>query len=451
MSLDVLVIDDEPMFREDLATLLASEGFTCETAATGDEGLDRASRERPQVVLTDLVMPGIGGLEVVDRLASISPESTVIVITAFGSLDTAVEAFRKGAADYVLKPIVPEDVFAKIRRIQESNRLEQEIRYLRRAVSETSSGTRLVGHSAALTAVRELIAKIGPAPSPVLILGGTGTGKEVVARAIHGAGAAEEAPFVAINCSALSRELVESELFGHVKGAFTGAIADKPGVFELAANGTLFLDEVAEMPLELQPKLLRAVEEQQITRVGGTRPISTPVRIIAATNRDIKEAIASKRFREDLYFRLNVVEITLPPLRERREDIPPLVEHLVSRLNRRLKRRVRGVDQEAMRMLMAADWPGNVRELENVLERAMLLCDDDELSGRCLPTNLGGAAGSFRHSSDNLRAGVKAYEAHHIRRVLAGTDGNREEAARRMSIDPSTLYRRLKELDIELD
>ncbi len=450
MSLDILIIDDEELFREDLATLLESEGFRCRTAANGQAGLELAEATRPDVVLTDLMMPGIDGLEVVDRLSAASPDSAVIVVTAFGSLDSAVEAFRKGATDYLLKPVVPDDLFAKVRRIGELRRLQGELRYLRRAVSEAGSGSRIVGGSEAIEEVRLTIAKVAPAPSPVLILGETGTGKELVARAIHEAGAGEEAPFVPVNCAALPRELIESELFGHVKGAFTGAVRDKPGVFEIASGGTLFLDEVAELPLELQPKLLRAIEEQQVTRVGGTRQIATPVRIVAATNRDLKKEVEAGRFRQDLYFRIRVVEMRLPPLRERREDIPLLVEHLVVRLNSRLGSHVRGVEPAAMRMLMAGAWPGNVRELENVLERAMLLAEGESLGAGDLPPELAGAA-SFRSQGDDLRSAVKAYEAHHIRHVLAAADGNREEASRRMGIDPSTLYRRLKELDIGRD
>ncbi len=448
MSVDVLIIDDEALFREDLATLLEAEGFSCATAEDGERGLAKAEEKRPDVVLTDLVMPGMDGLEVVRRLASVSPETAVIVVTAFGSLETAVEAFRGGAADYLIKPVVPADLLAKLRRVGEMRRLEREVRYLRRAVSEAGAGTRIVGRSEAIATVRELIARMASAPSPVLVLGATGTGKELVARALHQAGAGEQAPFVPVNCAALPRELIESELFGHVRGAFTGAVRDKPGVFEIAAGGTLFLDEVAELPVDLQPKLLRALEERQVTRVGGTRPIATPVRIVAATNRDLQQEVAAGRFREDLYFRIRVIEIVLPPLRERREDVPPLVEHLIARLNERLNRRVRGVEPAAMRVLMAGDWPGNVRELENVLERAMLLAEGELLGTEHLPPELVGEA-TFRAGSDDLRSGVRAYEAHHIASVLAATGGNREEAARRMGIDPSTLYRRLKDLETE--
>ncbi len=446
MSLRVLIVDDEALFREDLATLLKSEGYSCRTAADGEEGLRKVEVDPPDIVLTDLVMPGVGGLEFVDRLGAVSPESVVIVVTAFGSLDTAVEAFRKGVADYLLKPVVPEDLFAKIRRIQRTRKLESELRFLRRQVATADTGSEIVGSSPAMQEVKDLIGKVAPAPSPVLILGDTGTGKELVARSIHRERYGEEAPFVAINCAALPRELIESELFGHVKGAFTGATTDKPGLFEIASGGTLFLDEISEMPLDLQPKLLRAIEEGAISRVGGTRTIETPVRILAATNRDLKAEVERQAFRQDLYFRIRVIEIQLPSLRERREDIPSLVEHLMARLRNRLRRDVRSVDAEAMRLLMAAPWPGNVRELDNTLERAMLLAEGQVLTLEDLPAELSGRP-VFAPGSDDLRRGVRAYEAHHIARVLAATDGNREEAARRMGIDPSTLYRRLKELD----
>ncbi|MFQ5528269.1 MAG: sigma 54-interacting transcriptional regulator, partial [Thermoanaerobaculia bacterium] len=395
-------------------------------------------------------MPGVGGLELVDRLCAMSPDSAVIVVTAFGSLDTAVEAFRKGAVDYLLKPVVPDDLFGKLRRIQRMRKLENELRFLRRQVSTADAGAEIIGSSPAMQKVKTLIGKVASAPSPVLILGETGTGKELVARSIHRIRHGEDAPLVAINCAALPRELIESELFGHVKGAFTGATADKPGLFEVASGGTLFLDEISEMPLDLQPKLLRAIEERAISRIGATKVVETPVRILAATNRDLKSEVDKGTFRQDLYFRIRVVEIRLPPLEERRDDIPLLVEHLVAKLRVRLQRKVRGVDADAMRLLMAADWPGNVRELENTLERAMLLAEGDILTVEDLPSEMS-AAPAFAPQSDDLRAGVRAYEAHHIMRVLAETGGRREEAARRMGIDPSTLYRRLKDLDIATD
>jgi len=447
MSVGVLLIDDEDLFREDLATLLRDEGFVCRTAADGEQGLRLAEEVAPDVVVCDLVMPGIGGVDVVDRLATLAPDTPVIVVTAHGTMETALEAFRRGAADYLLKPVNPDELIHKVERVVELRRLEREVRYLRRELSEARVGTYLVGESPALAEVRRLIEKVAPVDSTVLVTGESGTGKELVARSIHEAGPRADGPFVVINCAALPRELVESELFGHVRGAFTGAHRDRPGHFELARHGTLFLDEIAELPLELQPKLLRALEQKEVLPVGATAPVRTDARIVAATNRCLEEEIEAGRFREDLYFRLRVVEIRLPPLRERREDVPVLVEHFVRRLNPRLKRRVLGVDGAALQALMEAPWRGNVRELENVLERAMILSEHETLSLDDLPVDLAGSLGEAIEAPvpDDLRQAARAFELQHIRRVLGEAGGNREEAARRLGIDASTLYRRLKD------
>jgi DNA-binding NtrC family response regulator len=447
MSVGILLIDDEDIFREDLAALLQQEGYACETAAGGEEALRRASAEAPDVILCDLIMPGLSGVELISRLATLCPETPIIVITAQATVETTVEAFRAGAVDYLVKPVFAEEVLRKIGRCIEQQQLQRELRYLRRQVSEAGPGTTIVGHSRAIQGVHDLIARVGPSTSSVLITGESGTGKELVARALHQAGQDEQAPFIAVNCAALPRDLVESELFGHVRGAFTGAHRDKPGYFELAHGGTLFLDEICELPPELQPKFLRAIDQQEIYRVGATRPTRTRVRIVAATNRDPQREIAEKRFREDLYFRISVVQIFLPPLRERREDIPPLVDHLLARLSRRLNRRTTGVTNSALRALMSAPWRGNVRELENVLERALLLGADDCIGTADLPSELAGDEASAE-VSDDLRTAVRAYEREHIRQILVTTGGNREEASRRLGIDPSTLYRRMKELNM---
>jgi two-component system response regulator PilR (NtrC family) len=366
----------------------------------------------------------------------------VIILTAHGSMQTAVDAFRAGAVDYLLKPILPEDLSLKLRRCLERTKLERELRYLRREISESGPGTTLVGASPAIDAVRSLVRKVGPSSSPVLITGESGTGKELVARALHEAASGGAAPFIAVNCAALPATLVESELFGHVRGAFTGAHRDKPGYFELANGGTLFLDEISDLALDLQPKLLRAIEQQEIYRVGGTHTIRARGRIVAATNRDLRAEMSAGRFREDLFFRLSVVEIAVPPLRDRRGDIPLLVEHLMRRLAPRRGRRIDCVSNAAMRALMTAPWRGNVRELENVLERAILLSDDECIGIESLPLELTG--GAERREVENLRLAVRAYEREHIRSVLDATSGNREEAARRLGIDASTLYRRMK-------
>ncbi len=448
MKPQILIVDDEDLFREDLASLLREEGYECRTAATGEEGLAIAHQGEPDLVLCDLSMPGLGGVEVVDDLAIEQPDLPVVLMTAYGSLDTAIEAFRKGAADYLLKPLQDEELLVKLTRCLEQRFMLRELRFLRRRLSHVDEGTRLVGSSPQMERVKELIRRVATAQTTVLVTGETGTGKEVVARSIHEQGAGPEAPFVAVNCAALPRELVESELFGHRKGAFSGALRDKPGMFELAHGGTLFLDEIGDLPLELQPKLLRALERGEIMPVGATRPIVTHFRLIAATHRDLPKEAEAGRFREDLFYRIRVMEITLPPLRERRSDIPALVDHLLPRINSRLKKRVLGVNDQALRALMSGDWPGNVRELENALERAVLLTDETIVGRGVLPGQPTDLKDTHQHAMD-LRSAVQAYEEEHIRRVLESTGGNREEAAEILGIDPSTLYRRLQRFDTD--
>jgi DNA-binding NtrC family response regulator len=447
MNAGILLVDDEAVFREDMAALLRDEGYTCDTAGDGEEAFRRASANAPDIILCDLVMPGVSGVELISRLANLCPDTPLVIITANATVETAVGAFRAGATDYILKPVLPEDLFRKIERCMGQCQLERELRYLRRHISESATGTTIIGRSNAIDSVRALIDRVGPSTSSVLITGESGTGKELVARALHHAGGDDQTPFIAVNCAALPRDLMESELFGHVRGAFTGAHRDKPGYFELASGGTLFLDEICELSIELQPKLLRAIDQQEIYRVGATRPTRTNIRIVAATNRDPLRAIAEKHFREDLYFRISVLQIELPPLRERREDIPLLIEHLLARLATRLNRRVTGVTNAAMRALMSAPWRGNVRELVNVLERAVLLADSEQIDVGDLPRELSGTEFDAR-TSDDLRTAVRAYEREHIRQVLLSAEGNREQAARRLGIDASTLYRRMKDLEL---
>ena len=447
MSGRILLIDDEDVFREDIASLLRHEGYACDVAADGDEGLRRAQAEAPDVILCDMVMPGIAGAELVRSLAAACPETPIVVITAHATVETTVDAFRAGATDYLLKPLVIDDLICKVERCLEHRQLQAELKFLRRQMSLAGGGTTIVGTSRGIQAVRDMIGRVGPSNSSVLITGESGTGKELVARALHEAGSNDRAPFIAVNCAALPHDLVESELFGHVRGAFTGALRDKRGLFELASGGTLFLDEICELPVDLQPKLLRAIEQQEVFPVGGTRVLKTNVRIVAATNRVLRDEIAAKRFREDLYFRIAVVEIQIPPLRDRRDDIPILADFLVARLNERLKRRVVGITNPALRVLMSAPWRGNVRELENVLERAMLLTNGTSIGLDDLPAEITGTIDPA-DMSDDLRNAVRAYEREHIRHVLAAARGNREEASRRLGIDASTLYRRMRDLAI---
>jgi len=441
----ILLIDDEDLFREDLASLLRDEGFLCRTAPDGETGLERFEEAEPDLVLCDLVMPGMGGVEVIDRLGALASEVPVLLLTAHGTMDSAVGAFRRGAADYLLKPVSLDELLGKIRRALEQRQLVREVRALRRQLSETRAGARLIGSSRAMKEVRRRIERVAEVDSTVLVCGESGTGKELAARSIHEASPRRDRPFVAVNCAALPRELFESELFGHMRGAFTGAHRDRQGYFELADGGTLFLDEISELPLDLQPKLLRAIEQQEFLPIGGSKPVRTDIRFLAATNRDLAADVEEGRFRRDLFYRLRVMEIALPALHERREDVPLLVEHFVQRLSLRLKRRIRRVEPDVMRTLMAARWQGNVRELENVLERAMILAEGETVTLADLPADLGGTRAPSA-VSDDLREAVRAFEREHIGRVLEESEGNREEAARRLGVDASTLYRRLKEL-----
>ena len=446
----ILVIDDEDLFREDIADLLRRHGHECETAGNGQEGLAALGRYDPEIVLCDLVMPDCDGLTILDKILEVSPGTSVIMITAFGGLETAVDAFRRGAIDYITKPLLIEDVLQKIRRIIDQKHLSREITFLRREVSVAAGEMPLVGPSEPMQAVRKLVEDVVSTRSTVMLTGESGTGKEVVARSIWAMSGSPQSPFVAINCAGISPHLLESELFGHVKGAFTDAISHKEGFFELAGDGIVFLDEIAEIPLELQSKLLRVLEEREFYHVGGTKPISFKARLIVSTNRDLRHRVDVGKFREDLYYRIAVFEIKLPALRDRRSDIPLLAEHFVKHFNREMKQRCPGVDDEVVRMLMAYSWPGNVRELRNVIEHAMIVSRGDRIGVAHLPPDIGGDLALSEHGED-LRQAVRAYEREHIRRTLAACDGNKERAARRLGIDPSTLYRKTRELGLAGD
>ncbi|RMG67369.1 MAG: sigma-54-dependent Fis family transcriptional regulator [Calditrichaeota bacterium] len=443
----ILIIDDEELFREDLALLLKKRGFSCFTAPDARQGLSVLSQHAPDVVLLDIVMPGQSGIELLPEIFLRHPRCHVIVMTAFGTLETAIEAFRRGATDYIMKPIVLEDVLQKIHRILELQQLRREVEFLRRQVHALQPVHLLIGQSPAIERVRHLIAKVAPTRSTVLISGESGTGKELVARSIHQQSQNREAPFVALNCSGIPDNLLESELFGYQKGAFTGANRDKEGFFELAGEGTLFLDEIGELPLALQSKLLRALETREVYRVGGTQPYRFKARIVAATNKNLKTLVEQGQFREDLYYRIAVFEIHMPPLRERPEDIPLLANHFLKHLNREMKRTIQGIDAEALQVMMQYPWPGNVRELRNVLERAMILADGPFITTGTLPEE-------FLHqasppASENLKEVMRAFERAHILRILQACGGNKEQAARRLGINPSTLYRKLADLNIE--
>ncbi len=358
----ILVVDDEPLIRETLAEYLGQEGLHVVACASAEEALERVSAQRFDVVLCDMQLPGMDGLELLEQLRPISPETFVLLITAYATVENAVEAFQRGAHDYLMKPILLDEVLVKIRRLMAHRALYLENQWLRRELNRAEGPTELVGSSVAMQQVFEMIRKVAPTRSTVLITGESGTGKELVARAIHeGTPGREGGRFVAVNCAAIPHELLENQLFGHRKGAFTGADRDQPGVFVHAGSGTVFLDEIGEMPLATQAKLLRAIEQKELLPVGAHEPVRVEARVLAAANRDLVGEVEAGRFREDLFYRLNVVCIHVPPLRERREDIPALVEFLLARHARALGKRITGVTHEAMQILRVARWRGNVR------------------------------------------------------------------------------------------
>jgi DNA-binding NtrC family response regulator len=441
----LLVVDDDLAMREMLTSMFIEEGYEAESAASADEAIERSREEEFDAVLSDIKMPGRSGIDLVACLREIRPETPVVLMTAFGTIDSAVEAMRAGALDYVTKPFEPEVVLVSMERALERRALERENRQLRRALDHTSQLGELIGTSPAMREIFSLIRRVAHNRSSVLISGGSGTGKEVVARTIHFHGSRADKPFVPINCTAIPEGLLESELFGHVRGAFTGAHATKRGLFEQADGGTIFLDEIGDMPPGLQSKLLRVLQDGEVRPVGGTRTLPVDVRVIAATNKDLRVAIDSGVFREDLYYRLNVIPIFIPPLAERPEDIPPLVEAF---LNRHADGEPRSVSAAAMKALCGAEWKGNGRELENLIERAIALTDRTELQPEDLPLDLSQGESGAGSVADRLRGAavrqltLEEVQDLYIDEVMTLHGGNKVHAAAALGIDRKTLYRR---------
>jgi DNA-binding NtrC family response regulator len=450
-STRVLVIDDEELIRETLAEYLTQEGFLVTACGSGEEALEQAARRPYPIALCDMQLPGIDGLETLRRLQQLSPETSVLLITAYATVENAVEAFQRGAHDYLMKPLLHDEVLGKIRRLLTMRELATENQWLRRELNRACPAPRIVGSSAAVAGVLDLIRRVAATRSTVLITGESGTGKELVARAVHDhtppRGDGQPSRFLAVNCAAIPHELLENQLFGHRKGAFTGADRDQAGVFVHAGAGTVFLDEIAEMPIATQAKLLRAIEQKEVMPVGANEPVRVEARVLAATNKDLMAEVEAGRFREDLYYRLNVVSIRIPPLRERREDIPALVEHLLSRHAEALGKKIRGVTHEAMQILLACRWRGNVRELDNALQRAVILGEGPLVTPADLPPDL---APTENDPSlvDELAEAVKRFEKQHIERILRQTP-DKKEAARRLDMGLSSLYRRIAELGIQ--
>ena len=443
----ILIADDDPDIREVLGDRLAAQGYEIATARDGVEALEALRDDRPDLAVLDLMMPRMGGMEVLQRIREEGLDVTTLVITASGTVQSAVDAMRHGAYDFLTKPFDPQQVVLTVRQALEREGLRRSNQFLSGQIRATVPAP--IGDSLCMRQVLATARKAAEARSTVLLLGESGTGKEVMARAIHQWSDRRDEHFVAVNCVALSEELLESELFGHERGAFTGAVAQKAGKFETADSGTIFLDEIAEMRADLQAKLLRVLQEHRFERVGGTRSITVDIRVIAATNQDLDRAMAQGTFREDLYFRLNVITLKMPPLRDRREDIPLLQEHFLRRFATETKRRVRRVSAEATRLFMLYDWPGNVRELENTIERAVVLGQEDEIVPDDLPARILEHAMKETEPDETFHGQVRQMKAGLIRDALHRAGGHQRKAAELLGLNPTYLSRLIRSLGVK--
>jgi two-component system response regulator AtoC len=448
MSENILVIDDEPNMRHMITVVLEKAGYTVTVAQDGLEALAFMEGTHFDLILCDLRMPKMDGLAFLKQVAEGGLDTGVIMMSAYGTIDTAVEAMKLGAADYISKPFKPDEILLKVGQVEERNRLREENLRLRDEVVEKFSFHNIVAKSKAMGKIFDTIRKIADYKTTVLISGESDSGKELIARAIHYNGQRKLKPIVAVNCGALPENLLESELFGHVKGAFTDATKDKKGLFQEATGGTLFLDEIAALPLSLQVKLLRVLQDEMVRPVGGTQPAKVDVRIIAATAVNLAQAVKEGSFREDLYYRINVLLIEVPALRERKEDIPLLLNHFVERFNRRLGKDIKGIRPEAMQVLINYPWPGNVRELENVIERTMVLTEQSEIHVEELPEEIKGAQAVvhdiWTSKSMSIKANTAAMEKILIQKALEETKSNRTRAARILGISHPTLLSKMK-------
>jgi len=442
----ILVIDDDKAMRDACFQILSRQGYRVELAASAKQGLSLLERLSFDTILLDLVMPDLDGLEALKKIRALDPDVEVIIITGYGTIQSAVESIKAGAFHFLSKPFVPDDLRNLVSRALGKRRLDLENLYLRQELKIKDERNTLIYESESMIRIMDMIARVAPTDSTVLITGESGTGKGLVARKIHQLSQRSRRPFITVDCGTLVETLFESELFGHVKGSFTGADANKIGKFELAQNGTLFFDEISNIGLEVQAKLLRAVEERKISKVGSHRVITVDVRIIAATNKDLPKAIKDGTFREDLFYRLNVVLIQMPPLRERKSDIPLLVQHFLEKYNTRLRKEMRGISPDALDLLVRHDWPGNVRELENTMERLLVLSPGPYLE----PADLVFAGTVLTPAAEALDGTLlKDLERNHIIQTLQRCDGHKSETARALGIDRKTLREKLKRYDLE--
>ena len=444
----ILIVDDEAETRSLLQEIMEKEGYEVQTAPDGHTALDLLIRKTPDVVLSDIQMAGMNGIDLLRAIHHRIPETQVILLTAYGSLSTAVEGIKAGAFDYLSKPFVLDEVRGGVRRALDHKKVVKESRLLNRPAPQSNPLSNIQGKSPALVRVYKLIARAAPTDSTVLIQGESGTGKELIARAIHANSLRKDEPFVAMDCGTLAENLLESELFGHERGAFTGAVSGKKGLLESAHHGTCFLDEIGDISPNLQSKLLRVLQEQEIRRVGGTDTIQVDVRIVAATNKNLKKLIEEGKFREDLYYRLNVVSVPLPPLRERSEDIPVLIDFFLQKYGKTSSKQVTGISTEAMALLMHYEWPGNVRELENTIERAIVLTGSYTIMPQDLPDWIS-SPGLPRQPEKVGWKTLEQIEREHILRVLDAFQGDEARAAEVLGVHRKTIQRKLKEYGLQ--
>ena len=450
MKYQILLADDEPTFRETFANVLRDEGISVKTVDNGIDAIQAIKMHSYAVAVLDIQMPGADGIKVLQEIMKNRPETRVIIITAYGTVEMAVETIKLGASDYVIKPVLFDDVLTRIRQQLRYKELEAENLQLKNDLQDKFSLDNMIGQTSAMKSVFQMVYKVAQTKSNVLIIGESGTGKELAARAIHTLRTTRNGRFIAVNCSAIPEQLIESELFGHKKGSFTSASQDKKGLFEVANGGTLFLDEIGHMPLHCQVKLLRAIEERQILPVGATETVDFDLQLIAAINKNPLNEIKAGRFREDLYYRLNVVGIYLPPLRERKKDIPLLVEHFIKKYNAQMGKNYQGLTDDAMHILMNYEWKGNIRELQNVIERAVIFAEGSFITPADIGI-VGPAIISFSQENEILQKFLKSCEKEHLFRILNKYHPNKADAAKALGIGLSSLYRKIEQLGIDIN
>ncbi len=446
---NILIVDDEESMRELLTAVLEEEGYITKAVSRGEEALEEVGKGDFDLVIMDMKLPRMSGIEALQEIKEIKSELTVVLITAYASVDSAVKAMKLGAYDYLTKPFDVDELKMLVEKIFERRNLIEENIYLKQELKGRYEFHNIIGQSAKMQEVFNLIDMVAPTVANVIIYGESGTGKELIARAIHEHSPRKDKPFVTVNCTAIPENLLESELFGHEKGSFTGATSRREGKFKLADGGTIFLDEIGEMSLAMQPKLLRVLQERKFERVGGTEVIEVDVRLVAATNKNLEEAVKEGKFREDLFYRLDVVPIHLPPLRERKEDIPLLAEHFLEKYNRLNSRQIRKISPEAMGLLVNYHWPGNIRELENTIERAVIIARGETILPEYLPLSV--QSSSRKKSENELEVGMSLKEAEGllIQKTLEEVGGNKSQAAKVLGITRQTLRNKMREYGLD--